>query len=170
MINYNGITLRIYTDASTRCSQGISGIAFIVTDAKNKIVYKSAAVVEEKDNNTAELRAILYALAKVKDTDEHITLLTDSSYAINAIRNGYFRPTEAKILEYIHGHLNRLNCNIMWIKGHCHDGTILSYYNKLADKESKKVRKAYEIEQIKLKKKKAKLAWKNNKLIKGNDR
>ena len=32
----------------------------------------------------------------------------------------------------------------MWIKGHCQDGTVLSYYNKQADKSAKEIRKRYE--------------------------
>jgi len=32
----------------------------------------------------------------------------------------------------------------MWIKGHYRNGTVLSYYNKRADKMSKVVRRQYE--------------------------
>ena len=134
--------MKIYTDASTRKNN--SGIAFVVTDARNREIFRDAAVVEESDNNTAELRAILFALVSVKDTKEHITLLTDSSYAIHAIRNGSYRPNEKIILDNISERLETLNCHVMWIKGHCQDGTVLSYYNKQADKSAKEIRKRYE--------------------------
>lgn len=148
--------MKIYTDASTRVTKGISGLAFVMTDEKNNIIQKKATIVNEQDNNTAELRAILYALSQVKSTKEHITLFTDSSYAINAIRNNIYRQSEEKIIQYIHKNLNRLNCNIFWIKGHCHDGTVLSYFNKMADKGAKRVRKQYEQQLIKDKKAKRK--------------
>ena len=95
--------MKIYTDASTRSN--VSGLAFIVTDAKNKVQCRRASVVEEKDNNTAELRAICYALAYTKSVDEPVVLMTDSTYAIQAIRGGYHRPSEEKLIEYIHAHL-----------------------------------------------------------------
>ena len=40
----------------------------------------------------------------------------------------------------------------MWIKGHYRDGSVLSYYNKRADKMSKVVRRQYE-KQLKREKK-----------------
>lgn len=162
--------MKVYTDASTHPTKGISGLAFIVTDSKNRRIFKNAAIVQEKDNNTAELRAICFALAKLKNTKEPIILLTDSTYSVNAIRTGVCRESEKKLLGYIQKYIKMINCKVFWIKGHAQDKTILSFYNKEADKAAKKVRKVYEIEQIKLKKKKAKLAWKNNKLIKSNDR
>lgn len=136
--------MKIYTDASTR--NNLSGVAFVITDEKNNLICKKAATVEESDNNTAELRAILFALAYTKSYDKHITLLTDSTYAINAIRNGHFRPHEKQIVDYILQNIKERKCYIMWIKGHCQDGTVLSYYNKQADKCAKKVRKIKENE------------------------
>lgn len=142
--------MRIYTDASTRA--GISGVAFVVTDARDNIVTKKAAMVKEQDNNTAELRAILFALAYTRNTEEYTTILTDSTYAINAIRNGSNRPSEKKIIDYIRKNLKDRKCSIFWVKGHCQDGTVLSYYNKQADKTAKAVRITYEREQYKKKK------------------
>lgn len=142
--------MKIYTDASTRSN--VSGLAFIVTDAKNKVQCRRASVVEEKDNNTAELRAICYALAYTKSVDEPVVLMTDSTYAIQAIRGGYHRPNEEKLIEYIHSHLKNRKCNIFWVKGHNRDGTVLSYFNKEADKLAKHVRKEYEYSAVKQKK------------------
>lgn len=152
--------MRIYTDASTRTAQGISGLGFVATDARDKELFRKATVVHESDNNTAELRAICFALASIKDRKQHVTLFTDSTYAINAIRNNKYRPSEEKLLKTIYIHLNRLNCSLFWLKGHCQDGTVLSHYNKIADKISKNVRKQYEI-QIKLNKK----AYAQNRLL-----
>lgn len=135
--------MRVYTDASSRGS--ISGIAFVATNSRDKEVYKKGMVIEKGDNNTAELTAILYALNFIKDkTDHRIVIFTDSSYAINAIRNGNFRETERPLVESIQQCMNELGSTLFWVKGHCHDGTVLSYFNKRADKMSKVVRKQYE--------------------------
>lgn len=40
---------------------------------------------------------------------------------------------------------------VFWIKGHCQDGTVLSYYNKKVDKLAKGARVEYEKESIKQK-------------------
>lgn len=135
--------MRIYTDASSRGN--ISGIAFVVTDARHKEVYKKGTVIQKGDNNTAELTAILFALCFIKDkTDKKLVVFTDSSYAINAIRFGVCRDTEKELVSEIKGMLFTQKAQLMWIKGHCQDGTILSYYNKRADKMSKVTRKQYE--------------------------
>lgn len=137
--------MRLYTDASSRGS--ISGIAFVVTNSRDKEVFKDGMVIEKGDNNTAELTAILYALDYVrKNTDYKAVIFTDSSYAVNAIRNGNFRETERSLVESIQQSMAELGSTLFWVKGHCHDGTVLSYFNKRADKMSKVVRKQHEKE------------------------
>lgn len=153
--------MRIYTDASTYREKGISGLGFIVTDAKNNQIYQASSVVQEKDNNTAELRAILYALSSVKDTKEHITLLTDSTYAINAIRNNKYRESEIKLIYYIHQRLSSLNCTLFWLKGHANDGTVLSYYNGKVDTLAKNSVKRYLYQKIEKNKEKTRKNKKN---------
>ena len=85
--------MRIYTDASTR--GGISGIAYVVTDARDVELFKEGVVIAQRDNNTAELSAVLFALERVQYIDsKHITIFTDSWYVINAVRNGVRRENE----------------------------------------------------------------------------
>ena len=135
--------MRIYTDASTRGK--VSGIAFVLTDARDNELYKKGVVIDEKDNNTAELCAILFALDDIKYTDTpHVTIFTDSWYAISAIRNDAIRPKDKKIVKDIRQRMSEINSSLMWIKGHYRDGTALSYFNKRADKMSKVVRRQYE--------------------------
>lgn len=143
--------MRIYTDASQRGR--ISGIAFIVTDAKDREIYKKGMVINEPDNNTAELCAILFALADIRYLNvKHVTIFTDSWYAISAIRTGSSKLKDKPIIKQIKSHMADINSSLMWIKGHYRDGTVLSYYNKRADKLSKVVRRKYE-KQLKLRKK-----------------
>ena len=51
--------MRVYTDASTR---KISGLGYIATNSKNKEIYRNGIMIDQPDNNTAELLAILYAI------------------------------------------------------------------------------------------------------------
>ena len=146
--------MRVYTDASTR---KISGLGYIATNSKNKEIYRNGIMIDQPDNNTAELLAILYAIDDTQDLlqkNEKVTIMTDSTYAVNAIRNNIYRKEEEPIVKKIQSMMEYSEYNLFWIKGHCQDGTILSYINKLADKTSKYVRKQYEKEQEKLKKEK----------------
>ena len=146
--------MRVYTDASTR---KISGLGYIATNSKNKEIYRNGIMIDQPDNNTAELLAILYAIDDTQDLlqkNAKVTIMTDSTYAVNAIRNNIYRKEEEPIVKKIQSMMEYSEYNLFWIKGHCQDGTILSYFNKLADKTSKYVRKQYEKEQEKLKKEK----------------
>jgi len=135
--------MRIYTDASTR--GGLSGIAFVVTDARDRELYKKGRVIEQKDNNTAELCAVLFALEAIQYVEvKHVTIFTDSWYVINALRNGVRRENEKIIVKRIRQHMDEINSSLMWIKGHYRSGNVLSYFNKRADKLSKVVRRQYE--------------------------
>ena len=135
--------MRIYTDASTRGKY--SGIALVLTDARDNELYKKGTVIEERDNNTAELCAVLYALEDIQYADpKHVTIFTDSWYVISAVRNGAARSKDNELVKGIRDYMSKINSSLMWVKGHYRDGTVLSYYNKRADKMSKVVRRQYE--------------------------
>ena len=143
--------MRIYTDASSRGK--ISGIAYVATDSKDREIYKKGVVINTGDNNTSELQAVLFALEDIKDMEiKHLTIFTDSWYVINAVKNGVRREHEKNLVKKIRSHMAKINSSLMWIKGHYRNGTVLSYYNKRADKMSKVVRRQYE-KQIKKDKK-----------------
>lgn len=135
--------MRIYTDASTHGN--VSGVAFVVTDARDKEIYKAGIVIEQSDNNTAELCAVLIALENVQYVKtKHVTIFTDSQYVINAMRTGSCRSIEKPIVQKIKKLMDKVNSSLMWIKGHYRNGTAPSYFNKRADKLAKVVRKQYE--------------------------
>ena len=137
--------MKIYTDASTRGK--LSGLAYVATTSNNKEFYKTGITIDQPDNNTAELLAILFAIDDIQETlqhNEHITILTDSTYAINAIKTGKCRENEEAIVHKIKDMMTAQKCAILHVKGHCQDGTVLSYFNKRADKMSKVVRKLEE--------------------------
>lgn len=141
--------MRVYTDASTR---KISGLGYIATDAKHNVVKKQGVVIDQPDNNTAELQAIIYGIDETQpllQKNENITIFTDSTYAINAIRNNIYREGEEPLVKKIQHLMTYANYKLMWIKGHCQDGTVLSYYNKKVDKLAKSARAEYEKELIK---------------------
>lgn len=135
--------MRIFTDAST--SGKISGIAFVITDNHHNIITKRAKPLIESDNNYAELAAILFALEEISDSHEHITILSDSQYALNCIKRNHCRKFERPTMDLIQYHLSKRRWACLWIKGHKNDGTMLSAFNRMADNMAGNTRKAYVI-------------------------
>ena len=162
--------MRIYTDASTRSK--ISGLGYIATTSKHVEIKKDGIIIDQPDNNTAELLAILYAIDDTQDLlqeNEKVILFTDSTYAIQAIRGGHYRENEEAIVKKIRYMLDYSEYKIFHVKGHCQDGTVLSYFNKHADKMSKIARVQYEKEQERIKKEKRQLATFRSKINKFNN-
>lgn len=144
--------MRVYTDASSRGNK--SGIAYIATDRNHEVIQRSGVVIDGGDNNTAELQAILYAIDDTQpllQKNESVIIFTDSTYAINAIRNNAYREQEEALVKKIQNMMSYAHYKVFWIKGHCQDGTVLSYYNKKVDKLAKGARVEYEKETIKQK-------------------
>lgn len=144
--------MRVYTDASSRGNK--SGIAYIATDRNHEVIQRSGVVIDGGDNNTAELQAILYAIDDTQpllQKNESVIIFTDSTYAINAIRNNGYRKQEEALVKKIQNMMSYAHYKVFWIKGHCQDGTVLSYYNKKVDKLAKGARVEYEKETIKQK-------------------
>ena len=144
--------MRVYTDASSRGNK--SGIAYIATDKNHEVIQRSGVVIDGGDNNTAELQAILYAIDDTQpllQKNESVIIFTDSTYAINAIRNNGYREQEEALVKKIQNMMSYAHYKVFWIKGHCQDGTVLSYYNKKVDKLAKGARVEYEKESIKQK-------------------
>ena len=147
--------MRVYTDASSRSK--ISGLGYIATDKHHNKIQEGSTVIEQNDNNTAELQAIIYAIDETQpllQKNESVILFTDSTYAIGAIRNNIYRSEEEPLVKKIQNLMEYAEYKIFWIKGHCQDGTVLSHYNKKVDKLAKRVRVEYEKERIKEKRKK----------------
>lgn len=144
--------MRVYTDASSRGNK--SGIAYIATDRNHEVIQRSGVIIDGGDNNTAELQAILYAIddtQQLLQKNESVIIFTDSTYAINAIRNNGYREQEEALVKKIQNMMSYAHYKVFWIKGHCQDGTVLSYYNKKVDKLAKGARVEYEKESIKQK-------------------
>lgn len=144
--------MRVYTDASSRGNK--SGIAYIATDRNHEVIQRNGVVIDGGDNNTAELQAILYAIDDTQpllQKNESVIIFTDSTYAINAIRNNGYREQEEALVKKIQNMMSYAHYKVFWIKGHCQDGTVLSYYNKKVDKLAKGARVEYEKESIKQK-------------------
>jgi len=133
--------MRIFTDAST--SGKISGIAFVITDNYHNIIAKRAKPLIESDNNAAELTAILFALEEASNYDGHITILSDSQYALNCIKANHCRKFERPIMDLIQYYLANRRWAGLWIKGHKDNGTMLSFFNRQADHMASNIRKAY---------------------------
>lgn len=162
--------MRIYTDASTRSK--ISGLGYIATTSKHIEIQKDGIVIDQVDNNTAELQAIIYAIEETQSLlqeNEKVIIFTDSTYAIGAIRNNIYREGEEPLVKKIQNLIEYSDYKLFHVKGHCQDGTVLSHFNKKADKISKFVRKEYEKELEQTKKEKRLLAIAKSKLLKDSD-
>lgn len=145
--------MRIYTDASTRGK--MSGLGYIATDRHHNRLQQGSITINQSDNNTAELLAIIYAIDDTQNLlqkNEKLLLFTDSTYAIGAIRDNIFRPEEEPVVRKIQNLMEYSDYKLFWIKGHCQDGTVLSYYNKKVDRLAKTVRIDYEKDLIKQRK------------------
>lgn len=154
--------MRVYTDASTR--GGISGLGYVATTARDKELYSHGIIIDQSDNNTAELLAIIYAIDDTQDLlqkNEKVTILTDSTYAIQAIRFNNYRKNEEAIVKKIQNLMEAYDYTLFHVKGHCQDGTVLSHFNKKADRISKNMRKEYENEKIRAKKERVQMIKKN---------
>lgn len=154
--------MRVYTDASTR--GGISGLGYVTTTARDKELYSHGIIIDQSDNNTAELLAIIYAIDDTQDLlqkNEKVTILTDSTYAIQAIRFNNYRKNEEAIVKKIQNLMEAYDYTLFHVKGHCQDGTVLSHFNKKADRISKNARKEYENEKIRAKKERVQMIKKN---------
>ena len=154
--------MRVYTDASTR--GGISGLGYVATTARDKELYSHGIIIDQSDNNTAELLAIIYAIDDTQDLlqkNEKVTILTDSTYAIQAIRFNNYRKNEEAIVKKIQNLMEAYDYTLFHVKGHCQDGTVLSHFNKKADRISKNMRKEYENEKVRAKKERVQMIKKN---------
>lgn len=154
--------MRVYTDASTR--GGISGLGYVATTARDKELYSHGIIIDQSDNNTAELLAIIYAIDDTQDLlqkNEKVTILTDSTYVIQAIRFNNYRKNEEAIVKKIQNLMEAYDYTLFHVKGHCQDGTVLSHFNKKADRISKNMRKEYENEKIRAKKERVQMIKKN---------
>lgn len=145
--------MRIFTDASTR---KISGIAFVCIDDNNQIVLQGKKAINQSDNNQAELEAICFALENMARANGRHVLYTDSLHALGYV---YRKPgkKDTDTTKKIRMHLNRLGCQIRWIKGHGTDNSIETKMNKYVDKVAKKAREHREMLIILEKKRRSKL-------------
>ena len=137
--------MRIYTDASTK--KDLSGLAYIATNRHHEEIKKRATAIDQSDNNTAELQAIIYAIDETQpllQKNEKAIIFTDSTYAINAIRRNHYRPDEEPLVKKIQSMMEYGDYYVFWLKGHNQDGTVLSYFNGKVDTFAKQARVKYE--------------------------
>ena len=133
----------IFTDASFGYKPNMAGVGAIIID-QSKEYHIGAYTNNCRDNNIAEIAAIAFALKYVADNqisdkskDKTLTVITDSSYAIQRINNKSPARSEFEdyCLKYISEFMKhtKLKVKFMQIKGHTHDNTKFSYFNNMAD-------------------------------------
>ena len=130
--------ITIATDGSCPANPGPAGWAWFANESSWKTGF-----VESGTNNIVELTSILECLRAVKDFDGHVTILSDSQYAIKSItlwshkwkqrgwkRAGGREVVNVDIIKAAHElFISSPHVKIEWVKGH--NGHEL---NEMADK------------------------------------
>lgn len=140
----------MFTDASHSNKPLMSGVGMILID-KHKEYNAGAYTNKCKDNNIAEVAAVAFGLKYCSDnkifdksSDKTLTILTDSAYTVQRIRDNTPPRTneEEEYLNYIHNFMktSKFKIKFLQIKGHVHDGTKFAYYNNVADQIAKEYR------------------------------
>lgn len=140
----------LFTDASHGYKPLMSGVGIVLIDKYKE--YNAGAYTNQcKDNNIAEVSAVAFGLKYCSDnkifdksSDKTLTIITDSAYTIQRIRDKTPPRTEEekKYLQYIHNFMknSKFKIKFLQIKGHVHDGTKFAHYNNVADQIAKEYR------------------------------
>ena len=85
--------IKIYTDGATSGNgktNAIGGWAYLILNDNNEIIEKNSGHIEQATNNICELTAILMGCEAVKDTDDFVTVYSDSAYCINCYQDRWY--------------------------------------------------------------------------------
>ncbi|MGG5331545.1 ribonuclease HI family protein [Enterococcus sp. AZ163] len=92
--------IKVFTDAATNAQEKKSGGGILIVDDTQQT--QLAIPLEEEDNHTAELAALLYAIRYLLDqhlTDQNVLLYSDSKTAIKILDQG--RTKNNRFLPYL---------------------------------------------------------------------
>lgn len=131
---------RIYTDGaySSARNQGGIGIVFVKEiDGELIKIGETSKGYKNTTNNRMELKAITLGLKCIQYPIDHLTIISDSMYAIGASHIGHLKYKRNKNLDVLH-ELDKVfnekkallgEVHIEWVKGHFEDE-----WNARADK------------------------------------
>jgi len=97
--------------------------------------------VIESDNNTAELKAISFALKSLPKIASPIVIISDSQYAIQCIRTNSCRWHEKETLKEINNTLSNYAWSCFWIKGHQTENSHICNFNRQVDNMASSARR-----------------------------
>jgi len=106
----------IFTDGSCLENPGRGGYAAVFVE-NGKITKTLLGSAEYTTNNRMEMIAVLEALKELPDGSDE-TIVSDSQYVIHTLTKGWKRKKNQDIWLKIDRELERLNVNLVWIKGH----------------------------------------------------
>lgn len=137
----------VFTDASYSTGPKMSGCGVIIVD-KNGDIYSFGNYTREcKDNNVAEVWAVHQALNYIikkkimeRSGDKTINIITDSKHVLKHLDDGRTDELETQLFDEIRDLRYEHRINFFHMKGHCHDGTKLAYYNNISDAIAKEYR------------------------------
>jgi len=119
--------VHIYTDGSSRGNPGPGGYGIVMEWVGKSFKKEFAQGYRKTTNNRMELLAVIEALEKIKMTDVHVTVYTDSRYVSDAvnkkwiqgwIRRKWKNVKNPDLWKRFIAAYNKNPATFVWIKGH----------------------------------------------------
>lgn len=119
--------VHIYTDGSSRGNPGPGGYGIVMEWVGKNFKKEFAQGYRKTTNNRMELLAVIEALEKIKMTDVHVTVYTDSRYVSDAvnkkwiqgwIRRKWKNVKNPDLWKRFIAAFNKTPATFVWIKGH----------------------------------------------------
>lgn len=108
----------IYTDGAYSSTRDQGGIAFVILDENEEVIYEYAKTYKVTTNNRMEMLACIVALESIEEPQD-IIIISDSQYVIKSYTEGWKRkknldlwPRFDKAIEFHN------SVSWKWVKGH----------------------------------------------------
>ena len=110
-------SVTVYTDGASLSNPGPAGLGVVILlpGGETKELSESLG---KATNNVAELTAIKRALEEVPPTTQHITLHTDSRYAIGVLEGSMKARANRELISATQALMRRFELHFVWVKGH----------------------------------------------------
>lgn len=120
----------LYTDGSCNNASinGEGGYAYVIVDERNNVILQYSEGALGVTNNIMELKAVIEGCKNIPDDCQHLTIYSDSQYAINVLSGRYKAHVNKELIDEFHSMRFNFKVEFKWIKGHNGNS-----FNELAD-------------------------------------
>lgn len=117
------MTVRIYTDGSSRHANGVWYGAYAVAayDDDDRVITQIVQLVRPGTNNASEMLGLLRALTVAKEITDDVVILTDSLYTVNGFYSDKAPKSNVDLWGIIKRYASGMNVKVEWVKGHHKD-------------------------------------------------